>query len=366
LRGRCDARPELAETELPLAAGLATVPSAGGEGLLRRLFEPLGYAIQATNHPLDERFPEWGESNRFTVRLEGNVRLRDLLSHLYVLVPVLDRDKHYWVGDQEVEKLLRRGEGWLAGHPERTLIVQRYLKYRRSLASEAFAKLLEQELPDPGEGDEGRSGEEEAVEEPLRLGEKRLGAVVAVLKGSGARRVLDLGCGSGKLIQRLLGEPQFEEIVGADVSHGALEAAERRLKLERLAPAGRERVRLILTALTYRDRRLSGFDAAAVVEVVEHLDPPRLRAFERVVFEVARPRVVVVTTPNREYNELFDGLPGGRMRHRDHRFEWTRTELDDWAGELAGRFGYGVRFLPVGPEEPRLGPPTQMAVFEAA
>ena len=364
LAGKSTARPELAEAELPFQARIAALPCAGGEGLLRRLFEPLGYTVHVVAHPLDERFPEWGESRYFTVELDARVRLRDLLAHLYVLVPVLDAEKHYWVGEAEVEKLLRRGEGWLAGHPERELIVNRYLRHRRSLTSEALAQLLHDEDPDPDRERETTKAEEEAVEEPLRLNEARLGAVVAVLKARGAARVLDLGCGGGKLLQALLAEPQFAEIVGADISHRALEAAEARLRLERLAPRQRERIRLFQTALTYRDRRLEGFDAAAVVEVVEHLDRPRLAAFERVVFEHARPGSVVVTTPNREYNVRFDGLPAGRFRHRDHRFEWTRSELADWAGEVASRFGYGVRFLPVGPEDPEVGAPTQMAVFE--
>jgi 3' terminal RNA ribose 2'-O-methyltransferase Hen1 len=364
LGGRSKERPELVEQPLPLRARIAVLPCAGGEGLLRRLFEPLGYAVHAVDHPLDEQFPEWGESRYFTVELEGELRLRELLAHLYVLVPVLDAEKHYWVGEDEVEKLLRRGEGWLAGHPERELIVNRYLKYRRSLTSEALAKLLEDEEVDPDRELETRAAEEEAVEEPLRLNEKRLGAVISVLKARGAKRVLDLGCGSGKLVQALLKEPQFAEIVGVDISHRALESAESRLKLDRLAPRQRERVRLFQTALTYRDKRLAGFDAAAVVEVIEHLDRPRLQAFERVVFEHARPGAVALTTPNREYNVRFDGLPAGGFRHRDHRFEWTRPEFEDWAGEVAGRFGYGVRFLPVGPEDPEVGAPTQMAVFE--
>ncbi len=364
LAGKSKERPELPGKALPLRAHLAALPCAGGEGVLRRLFEPLGYVVHAVDHPLDEKFPEWGDSRYFTVDLEGEPRLQDLLAHLFVLVPVLYAEKHYWVGDDEVAKLLRRGEGWLAGHPDRELIVNRYLKYQRSLTSEALAKLLEEEDPDPDREQEAREVEEEAVEEPLRLNEKRLGAVLAVLRASGAKRVVDLGCGSGKLIRELMREQQFDEIVGVDISHRALEVAQSRLRLERLAPRQRERVRLFQTALTYRDRRLNGFEAAAVVEVIEHLDPPRLAAFERVVFEQARPRTVVVTTPNREYNVRFEGLPAGQFRHRDHRFEWTRREFEGWAGELAGRFGYSVRFLPIGPEDPQVGAPTQMAVFE--
>lgn len=364
LSGKCSGRPDLPDEVLPLTARLPSLACRGGEEVLRRLFEPLGYDVRATQHPLDDRFPEWGASRYFTVEVEARLRLRDLLAHLYVLVPVMDAEKHYWVGDAEVEKLLRRGEGWLSGHPDRELIVNRYVKYQRSLRDEALAKLLQDEDPDPDRDHDTREAEEEAVEEPLRLNEKRLGSVVAVLKGSGARRVLDLGCGSGKLISALMNEPAFETITGVDISHRALEIAASRLRLDRLAPAQRERVQLFQTALTYRDRRLSGFDAAAVVEVIEHLDEPRLRSFERVVFEHARPGTVVVTTPNREYNVRFEGLPAGEFRHRDHRFEWTRRELEDWAGEIAGRFGYGVRFLPVGPDDPAVGAPTQMAVFE--
>jgi 3' terminal RNA ribose 2'-O-methyltransferase Hen1 len=350
---------------VPLEARLSVLPVSGGEEVLRRLFEPLGYELDAVQHPLDERFPEWGASRYHTVHLRGNVRLRELLTHLYVLIPVLDAQKHYWVGDDEVQKLLARGEGWLPSHPDRELIVNRYLKYQRPLARQALEQLLADEQPAVDEDAEQREAEEEAVEEPLRLNEQRHGAVVAALRASGAARVLDLGCGSGKLLRSLLAEPSFEKVVGVDISYAALEIAQRRLRLERLAPRQRERVELFQTALTYRDKRLAGFDAAAVVEVIEHLDEPRLRSFERVVFAHAKPKAVVVTTPNQEYNARFEGLPAGRFRHRDHRFEWTRAEFEAWAGRVAAENAYGVRFLPIGPEDAALGAPTQMAIFEA-
>lgn len=364
LAGKCSARPALPDQAMPLTVRTPALPCRGGEAVLRRLFEPLGYRVHATQHPLDDRFPEWGESPYFTVELEGQLRLQDLLAHLYVLVPVMDAEKHYWVGEDEVDKLLRRGEGWLAAHPDRELIVNRYMKYQRSLRDEALAKLLEDEDPDPDRDEASREAEEGAVEAPLRLNEQRLGSVVAALKAAGARTVLDLGCGSGKLITALIKEPSFETIAGVDISHRALEVAAARLRLDRLAPRQRDRVQLFQSALTYRDRRLTGFDAAAVVEVIEHLDKPRLSAFERVVFEHARPSTVVLTTPNREYNVKFERLPADQFRHRDHRFEWTRRELEDWAAEVAGRFDYRVRFLPVGPEDATLGAPTQMAVFD--
>jgi 3' terminal RNA ribose 2'-O-methyltransferase Hen1 len=366
LSGNCAARPELPEEVLPLEARLAVLPVSGGEEILRRLFEPLGYALDAVQHPLDERFPEWGPSRYHTVQLRGDVRLRELLTHLYVLIPVLDAQKHYWVGDAEVEKLLARGEGWLPAHPDRELIVNRYLRFQPSLARAALEQLLVDEQPTVDEDAEQRAAEEEAVEEPMRLNEKRHGAVLAALRGSGAKSVLDLGCGSGKLLRSLLEDRAFERIVGVDISYSALEIAQRRLRLDRMPERQRARIELFQTALTYRDKRLAGFDAAAVVEVIEHLDEPRLRSFERALCAEAKPTTVVATTPNREYNAKFEGLPAGRFRHRDHRFEWTRGEFEGWAGRVAGENGYGVRFVPIGPEDPELGAPTQMAVFELA
>ncbi|HEX5163986.1 MAG TPA: methyltransferase, partial [Thermomicrobiales bacterium] len=208
------------------------------------------------------------------------------------------------------------------------------------------------------------AAEEETIEQRISLNQQRLDAVLAALRESGAQRVLDLGCGEGRLLQLLLAERQFTEIVGMDVSHRILDSAADRLRLDRLPERQRERIRLIHGSLTYRDERLAGFDAAAVVEVIEHLDPPRLAAFERVIFEQARPNTVVVTTPNAEYNVRWETLPAGHYRHRDHRFEWTRADFEGWAGQIAARFSYTVRFSPIGPVDPEVGAPTQMAIFE--
>ncbi len=362
LGGKSKDRPELAGRPLQLQARISVLPCHDGEDFLRRLFEPLGYSVGAERHPLDEEFPEWGESPYFTVELSGEVRLRDLLSHLYVLVPVLDDDKHYWVGEDEVDKLLRQGGEWLAGHPEREIIADRYLKHQRRLSDEALSRLMEEVDPE-AESAESLDREEEAVEERITLGEQRLGAVVAALKDGEARRVLDLGCGEGKLLRALLQERDFEEIVGVDVSVRSLKRARERLRFDRLPPMQQSRLKLFQGSLIYRDRRLSGYDAAAVVEVIEHFDPPRLAAFERVLFGSARPRTVVLTTPNAEYNANFETLPAGEFRHRDHRFEWSRAEFRAWSEGVAERSGYRVRFLPVGTEDAVVGPPTQMAIF---
>jgi 3' terminal RNA ribose 2'-O-methyltransferase Hen1 len=365
LQGRCKDRPELAATAIPLMARIDVLPVRGGELFLRRVFGPLGYEVEAVGYPLDERFPDWGDSPYFSVAVRKTTTLAEMLTHLYVLIPVFDSRKHYFVGEDEMEKLLAKGEGWLAGHPEKDEIARRYLRFQPSLYRMALARLVQEEEPVEGEDDGQRPQEqaEQVLEKPLSLNEQRLGAVVAALRASGAKRVLDLGCGAGSLLRDLLKEKQFEEIVGMDVSIRSLEAAQRRLKLDRLPAMQASRVKLIHGSLMYRDRRLEGFDAAAVVEVVEHLDPPRLSAFERVLFEFARPRTVVLTTPNREYNVTWETLPAGQFRHPDHRFEWTRHEFQDWAQAVARRFGYAVRFLPVGPEHETLGAPTQMGIF---
>lgn len=364
LNGRSKDRPELADTPLPLEARVAVVPARGGEGLLRRLWEPLGYEVALQGYVLDQQFPDWGQSPYWTLNLRATIRLRDLLTHLYLLIPVLDDDKHYYVGDEEVEKLLRHGAGWLAAHPERELITNRYLRHRRTLARDALARLVDADNVDPDATEEAHAQEEAKVEAPLQLHEQRLNAVAAALKAAGAQRVLDLGCGEGRLIKVLLQDKSFVEIVGMDVSHRILEVAQDRLHLDRLAPQQRERVRLFQGSLIYRDKRLSGYDAAAVVEVIEHLDAPRLAAFERVVWEFARPTTIVVTTPNQEYNSQWPSLPAGKFRHKDHRFEWTRAEFQTWATGVAERWGYGVSFHAIGPEDQIVGAPTQMGVFE--
>jgi 3' terminal RNA ribose 2'-O-methyltransferase Hen1 len=364
LGGRSKHRPELVDVPLPLTAKLSVVPCRGGEGFLRRLFEPLRYEVVAERQRLDAAFPEWGESAYYTVELRGAVTLKDLLTHIYVLIPVLDNEKHYWVGDDEVEKLLRHGSGWLATHPEKEEITRRYLKYRYDLAREALARLLDEDLPDPDAAQQVHDTEEEVVERALNLNEQRLNTVVAALKSAGAKRVLDLGCGEGKLLRSLLADRSFEEIVGLDVSHRALEIAHSRLHLDRLPTRQQARIKLIQGSLMYRDQRLGGYDAATVVEVIEHLDPPRLAAFERVLFEFAKPNAVVVTTPNVEYNALFADLPAGKFRHKDHRFEWTRDQFNEWARRIAERYNYAFRQLPIGPENASLGAPTQMVVFD--
>ena len=361
--GRSKERQELADTPFEWTGVIGVVPCRGGEKVIRALFEPLGYAVNAERHPLDEHFPEWGDGFYYTITISGTKRLQDLLTQIYVLVPVLDAEKHYWVGDDEVEKLLRKGEGWLAGHPDREAIATRYLRHDRRLTRDALARLAEEDAPDPEAVEQVHTDEELEIEAPLRLWEQRMGAVLSALRAVGAKTVLDLGCGEGKLLKPLLQDKAFERLVGMDVSWRSLETARRRLYMDQMPDAQRRRIDLIHGSLMYRDARLGGFDAATVIEVIEHLDPPRLAAFERVLFECAQPKAAIITTPNSEYNVKFETLPAGQFRHKDHRFEWSRQEFSSWAHGMAQRFGYSVRFLPIGPEDSAAGAPTQMGVF---
>ncbi|MGA5095922.1 3' terminal RNA ribose 2'-O-methyltransferase Hen1 [Streptomyces lavendulocolor] len=372
LRGVCAALPERAAEPLPLRIEIPALPARGGADLVRALFGPLGWTtVDAEPVVLDERFPQWGDSRYVRLVLEGELRLADALRHLYVLLPVLDDAKHYWVAPDEVDKLLRAGEGWLADHPEHKLITSRYLSRRWGLTRAAMERL---ELVRLAEAD-GLAVEDvdNAVDEttdtedrPVPLAEQRREAILRVLREAGASRVLDLGCGQGQLVQALLKDVRFTDVVGVDVSVRALTVAARRLRLERMGERQAGRVNLLQSSLTYTDKRLKGYDAAVLSEVVEHLDLPRLPALEYAVFGSARPGTVVVTTPNVEYNVRWETLPAGHVRHGDHRFEWTREEFRRWARQVGGRHGYAVEFAPVGPDDPEVGPPTQMAVFTLA
>ena len=349
LSGRSKERPELARTPLILSATLAALACDAGEPLIRRLLEPLGYEVTLTRYELDSHFPQWGSSNLYTVTLTGEQTVHNLLSHLYVLIPALDNAKHYFVGEEEVEKLLRHGEGWLATHPERELIARRYLRYKRSLTTVAMERL--------SEGEPESEQTEETLEIPVRLNDQRVTEALEAVKSltPPARTLIDLGCGEGTTLRALKSSFPSVALTGMDVSSSVLAIAERRLH---------GNVPLLHGSLVYTDSRLQGFDMALLMEVIEHLDPERLTALESSVFGHAAPRRVFVTTPNAEYNALWPSLPAGKFRHGDHRFEWTRAEFQEWAQRVALTYGYTVVFGEVGQSDPNHGAPTQSAIFD--
>lgn len=377
MNGSCKEHPEFIDMPLALTAKISVLPAPrGGELLIKRLFEPLGYTVEAERHLLDTQFSEWGYGKYFTLTLKNTLALKDLLSHLYVLIPVLDNEKHYFITQNEVEKLLQKGKGWLEQHPEREIIVSRYLINLKSLVRSAFEVLQAVEdgiIPDTdneAEQDELTKIEDTAAAHTQlqkvkkeRLHDIRLKLVAEKLKQSGAASVIDLGCGDGKLLRLLLKEKQFTRIAGTDVSYSELEKSQDKLHWNEMPEKQRERLSLFQSSLTYRDKRFSGFDAAAVVEVIEHLDPNRLPALEKSLFTYAKPQTIVLTTPNREYNVRYENLSAGKVRHSDHRFEWTRSEFEAWAERVARENNYTVAFFPVGEEEENIGAPSQMAVF---
>ena len=392
LRGRCDQRPELAATPLPLRVEVPALICREPE-LATALFEPLGWTVVAEPVPLDPAFPEWGASRYTSLTLTGTLRLADALSHLFVLLAALDGAKHYWVASDEVDKLVRVSGGWLGTHPLRGMIARRYLARRQPLVREALARLAEVDdvepealdnavafeaeqsapdeeapasAPDPAPVNEPDPKLRQASERKQSLATARREAVVASLHEVEAARVLDLGCGEGALVRDLLKDRAFTEVVGVDVSARALQMAARKLRVDRMPDRVKARLTLRQGALTYTDARLTGYDAAVLMEVVEHVDPNRLAALEHAVFRAAHPRAVVVTTPNVEYNVRYETLEAGRFRHSDHRFEWTRAEFRAWAERVAADHGYDVRFKPVGEQDPDLGPSTQLALFTTA
>ncbi|EMN01481.1 3' terminal RNA ribose 2'-O-methyltransferase Hen1 [Leptospira noguchii str. 2007001578] len=361
MNGKCKEKPELVEEKIPFEILISSIPAPkGGEILIRKFFEPLGYEVELSRLALDKKFPEWGESRYYNLKLKNIVTTKNLLSHLYVLIPALDNNKHYFINEDEVEKLLQKGEGWLKSHPEKEQIIRRYLINLNSLSRKALQRLSEGEESDRTDDDLVEMSEQKKVKESFH--EKRLKYVTDKLIESGAERILDLGCGEGKLIKHLIKQKQFSEIVGIDVSYSELLKAKERLKFDEMPPKQKERIKLFQGSLTYKDNRLEGYDAAAVVEVIEHLDLNRLEAFEKVLFQFAKPRTVVLTTPNKEYNVVWENVKE-KMRHDDHRFEWTRDEFKDWSSMIGSKYNYKVELLPVGEEAESFGAPSQMVIF---
>jgi SAM-dependent methyltransferase len=394
MNGTCKDLPDLPDLPaqvLPLVIKVAVV-SAPGPDWPRRLFEPLGYEVEVETTPLDPTQPELGDSRYYALHLRHTgLRLQDVLTHLYVLLPVLDNDNHYYIGENEAEKLLHRGGDWLPQHPECGFITRRYLAAYVNLTLERLMEGDEVDLtelneispPDPLSKKEGAPemllagsavesssrtgapsflergpGGEVTGDQRLSLHDQRLQQVAQEIYDLGPKRVLDLGCGEGKLLR----QPKIEYILGMDVSHQALARAAQRLHLDEMPQCQRTRLDL-KGSLLYRHDRLAGFDAAALVEVIEHLDENRLAALEAVVFGQARPAHVFVTTPNADYNQLFEKLNAGEFRHDDHCFEWSRAELAAWATAVAEWHGYQVRFVGMGEEVEGFGASSQMAVF---
>jgi 3' terminal RNA ribose 2'-O-methyltransferase Hen1 len=366
MSGHCEKNQSLADSVLELSATLVMLPCRGDTGMLEKVFAPLGYEVKWEGGLLDERFPEWGDSCYVNLTISGRVRLQDLLRHIYVLIPVFDYRKHYWINDKEVDKLLAHGSGWLENHPEKNFITRRYFTKLGHFTKQALERL---NRLDNGEGgvENPVTESESEVESPTvkipRLNDQRLSAVLSELKNSGAKSVLDMGCGEGRLLQLIMKEKKFIAIAGTDVSSVVLKRTADNLKLERMTEEEKKRVTLFQSSLCYRDKRFKNYDAISIVEVIEHLDENRLPALEAVVFADAAPTKIIVTTPNFDYNVNYTGLRENKFRHGDHRFEWNRVQFRAWADSAAARNNYSVRYEDIGEKDENQNTPTQMAIF---
>lgn len=360
MNGRCDKRQELADTPLKLTAFLSSLKDNGDAELAKEMFEPLGYSVTTQRTTLDDSFPDWGGSPYIDLTISGTVRLSELLNHIYVLIPVFDRQKHYYISEAEIQKLLDHGEGWLAEHPYREKITRRYFRSKKSYARKALDILLSDDT-----ADENAENDESAAEKEARtpLNTQRMEAVKNAVLASGASSVIDLGCGECRLTSLLLDEQQIKKVTACDVSVSVLEKAAQRLHLDRMPPYRKDKLTLMQASLTYRDKRFEGYDCACAIEVIEHIEPMRIPAFERSVFEFAAPHTVIITTPNIEYNANYENMQENSLRHGDHRFEWTRAEFRAWTEHICEKFGYSCKLSDIGETDEKLGSPTQMGVF---
>ena len=355
MSGRSKEKQELADTPLNLTAKIHML-AASNQNMIPDIFEPLGYTAEIEAFLNDDNFPRWGQSKYVDLTLSGTQRLRNLLNHLYVLIPVFDTQKHYYISTEEIEKLLLHGEGWLKEHPKCEYITSRYLSRRRSLIGKALSRLTDVPETDATE-------QSELKENKLHLNQTRLRTVVDQVLASGAKSVIDMGCGEGNLTRLLIREKQLQKVAAFDVSFAALERCNAKLKVDRLHETLQDKLDLFQSSLTYRDKRFEGFDCACVIEVVEHMDISRLTAFTRVLFEFAAPRTVILTTPNVEYNVNYEHMKESALRHSDHRFEWNRAQFADWADGVCDKYSYKVDIKEIGDSDDDSGTPTQMGVF---
>lgn len=371
--GTCNKQPELVKRDLPLSVHLPVLPSRGGEILIRNLFEPLGYEVSVRQYDFDADLQDWGASPYFDVTISNQIRLSELLKHLYVLIPVLDNDKHYWVGFDEVDKLIRNGKDWIPDHPQKNLIVSRYLKKQGSLTRKALAEFQVEESAlkteddsdlDDSQVQERRSqAEEDQLEKKVRLNDLRIEKIARTIADLDVSSVMDLGCGEGKYLREYLKIQKLNKIIGVEVSTAVLDRAEQRLKIDRMPERVREKISLLQGSLTYKDQRLKSMDLATCIEVIEHIDEDRLDAFAESVFGFAKPKYAIITTPNVEYNVTFENMPEGKLRHNDHRFEWDRKTFQNWCQNICDKYNYKVSYDAIGEEHEEYGAPTQMALF---
>lgn len=364
LNGKCKLKPELVELEMDFEININVLKIKGGNSAwINKIFEPLGYKVEFKRHFLNENFTQWGESNYYSVKLKNNITLQKLLSQLYVLLPVFDYEKHYFISTNEIDKLLDKGKEWLSGHPEKDIITKRYLNNLKKYYNPALERLNENNNEDLYK-EEIENINDVEVEKKLSLNKQRLKTVFDKVKDSGYTSIMDLGCGEGKLLKMLLKDSKFSKITGMDVSYSELQKAKDNLYYEELSDKQKERLTLIQGSLLYKDERLKNHEVATVIEVIEHLELFSLKYLEKVLFSYLKPNMIIITTPNSEYNQKYENLENELFRHHDHRFEWSRKEFYDWLKNIQNEYKYNFEVFEIGESDNLLGSPTQMAVLK--
>ena len=312
---------------------------------LAELFEPLGFALAITRQEIDYSIRMKDESSARYLTLRGTKTLHESLRQLFVLIPVLDNYKHYYIDEKEIEKLERYGEGWLENHPLRDFI------YRKSLRFKELYSQVESQKP---------AGEPEVQVKKARLNELRYEKIAETVSQLKPESVVDFGSGEGKLSERLGLIAGVREILAVEPSQSAaVKAAARFHKAQENEHFTMPKT--LWGSLFYFDERLQGKDAIILCEVIEHIDEDRLPKAMDTILHAYRPGALIITTPNREYNDVYEMEE--RFRHTDHRFEWTRAEFQQWCLERNNQEFYGLQFEGIGEEHDLQGHPTQMCIF---
>ncbi|WP_141431100.1 3' terminal RNA ribose 2'-O-methyltransferase Hen1 [Bacillus sp. 03113] len=312
------------------------------------LLHPLGYIVEIERGETNYSFELKQRSSSRFIHLKGQQTIQQALRHLFILIPVIDNYKHYFIDEHEIEKLVRYGEGWLDSHPLREYIIKQSLR---------FSELINQ-FPSLAKKDD----EEEHSSAPkVRLNELRYQAVVEKIKSLSQRAsIVDFGSGEGKLSVRLSNIPDVKEVLAVEPSETAQLRA-----IQRFEKASYNQTHVsptpILGSLFYYDERLLNKDVMILCEVIEHIDEYRLPNIMKTIFREYQPKTLIVTTPNREYNEVYamDEI----VRHSDHRFEWTRQEFKSKCETWIKNVLYSMEFEGIGLEHEEYGHPTQMCTF---
>lgn len=360
LNGNCKDKPELIDVIFPFEVEISVLKVIGGESLIKKFFEPLGYEVETESFNLDEKFENWGKSRYYKVKLKNNLTLKDLLSHLYVLIPTFDMEKHFYIGNIEAENFLKKGESWLKTHPEKETIIKRYFRKLGKYSNYILSKL-----------NENQEDEEKELEIDIEVKKKkeslqtiRINTIFDKLCELGTKTVADVGCGEGKLLRLLKNKPQFQKICGTDVVYKNLIIAKDKLDLDEVATHNLEKINIFQSSILYKDDRLKEYETICLIEVIEHIEEDRIVFLEKIVFGYLNTKNVLISTPNSEYNNVYMPENSDSFRHEDHRFEWNREEFKNWVEKICNNFNYNADFFGIGDYNEQFGYPTQAVILK--